>query len=80
MHAFYKTARVLGESLNTYDDASAEPRHLQRLGYALLDMGKSACRVMKLVVQSVPAAGPEKPGVSVEGGWQVAGRRGKRRN
>jgi hypothetical protein len=84
MHAFYKTAQSLGQSIGTLDDATGEHQNLQKLGYALLDMARSACRVMNLLVQNLPAAPPAAPPeelkVSVEGEWQVAGPRGKKRN
>ncbi len=66
MDAFYTTAKSLGQSAGTHDDTPAKRVHLQKLGYALLDLGKSACRVMKRLVENLPAS-PEPP---VEREWQ----------
>ncbi len=57
MHSFRKRVQSLGQSVAAHDDPSAEPLLLQELGYALLDMAKSACRLMKLLLENnVPTA------------------------
>jgi hypothetical protein len=67
------------ESVGADEDDYVQRVQHQQLGYALLDMAKSACRVMKFLLNNVTAASPAVP---VEGEWRVVGkkRRGKRRN